>query len=79
MTGNALLSTFNQASFVVGPALAGGLTAWAGPGWVIAVDAASFAVLAVICRRAGGPGPTVTAFRASGPGAGQRGGRAEHP
>jgi MFS family permease len=48
--GNALLSTFNQASYVVGPALAGGLTAWAGPGWVIAVDAASFAVLAAVCR-----------------------------
>jgi Transmembrane secretion effector len=50
VTGNALLSTFNQASFVVGPALAGGLTAWAGPGWVIAADAASFAVLAATCR-----------------------------
>ena len=52
VTGNALLSTFNQASYVVGPALAGGLTAWAGPGWVIAADAASFAVLAVTCRSA---------------------------
>src|SRR5262245_26749590 len=50
VTGNALLSTFNQASYVVGPALAGGLTAWAGPGWVIAADAASFAVLAATCR-----------------------------
>ncbi|WP_262286690.1 MFS transporter [Micromonospora sp. MA102] len=47
LTGNALLSTFAQAAFVVGPALAGGLTALVGPGWVIAVDAASFAVLAV--------------------------------
>jgi predicted MFS family arabinose efflux permease len=36
---------------VVGPALAGALAAWAGPGWVIAVDAASFAVLAVACGR----------------------------
>lgn len=50
VTGNALLSSFNQASYVVGPALAGALTAWAGPGWVIAVDAASFAVLAATCR-----------------------------
>lgn len=50
VTGNALLSTFNQASYVVGPALAGGVAAWAGPGWVIAVDAASFAVLAAVCR-----------------------------
>jgi predicted MFS family arabinose efflux permease len=49
VTGNALLSTFNQASYVVGPALAGGLTAWVGPGWVIAADAASFAVLAATC------------------------------
>ncbi|WP_144126725.1 MFS transporter [Catellatospora sichuanensis] len=47
VTGNALLSTFAQSAFVVGPALAGGLTALVGPGWVIGVDAASFAVLAV--------------------------------
>jgi len=45
--GNALLSTFAQASFVVGPALAGGLAVLIGPGWVIAADAASFAVLAL--------------------------------
>jgi predicted MFS family arabinose efflux permease len=60
VTGNALLSTFNQASYVVGPALAGGLAAWAGPGWVIAVDAASFAVLAVAggrVRTSGEPVP----------------------
>jgi MFS family permease len=48
-TGNALLSTFAQAAFVVCPALAGGLTALVGPGWVIGVDAASFAVLAMAC------------------------------
>ncbi|GLZ76291.1 hypothetical protein Afil01_10980 [Actinorhabdospora filicis] len=47
VAGNALLSTFSQASFVAGPALAGGLTALSGPGWVIVVDAVSFAVLAV--------------------------------
>jgi MFS family permease len=57
--GNALLSTFNQASYVVGPALAGGLAAWVGPGWVIAADAASFAVLAAVCRRV--PGSAVRA------------------
>jgi MFS family permease len=49
LSGNALLSTFTQASFVVGPALAGGLTALVGPGWVIGLDAASFAVLAASC------------------------------
>jgi predicted MFS family arabinose efflux permease len=59
VTGNALLSTFNQASYVVGPAIAGGLTAWVGPGWVIAADAASFAVLAAICRWSSrSPAPT---------------------
>jgi Transmembrane secretion effector len=50
VTGNALLSTFSQASYVVGPALAGGIAAWAGPGWVIAVDATSWAVLAGVTR-----------------------------
>lgn len=46
VAGNALLSTFTQAAVVVGPALAGWITAVTGPGWVIAVDAGSFAVLA---------------------------------
>jgi predicted MFS family arabinose efflux permease len=49
VTGNALLSTFTQAALVVGPALAGGLTALAGPAWAIGTDAASFAVLAASC------------------------------
>jgi MFS family permease len=49
VAGNSLLSSFTQGSYVVGPALAGGLAAWAGPGWVIAADAASFAVLAATC------------------------------
>jgi MFS family permease len=52
VTGNALLSTFTQAAVVVGPALAGGLTALVGPGWVIGADAASFAVLAASCLAA---------------------------
>lgn len=49
VNGNALLSTFVQASYVIGPALAGGLTAWIGPGLVIAADAATFPLLAVTC------------------------------
>jgi MFS family permease len=49
LAGNALISTFNQASIVVGPALAGAVTTLAGPGWVIGIDAASFAILAVSC------------------------------
>lgn len=58
VTGNAILSTFTQAAIVVGPALAGGLTALVGPGWVIAADAASFAVLAAICWPAARRGAT---------------------
>lgn len=49
VAGNALIGTFMQASIVVGPALAGVLTAAVGPGWVIAGDALSFAVLAALC------------------------------
>ena len=49
IAGNALISTFNQAAIVVGPALAGAATTLAGPGWVIGIDAASFAMLAVSC------------------------------
>jgi predicted MFS family arabinose efflux permease len=61
VTGNALLSTFTQASYVLGPALAGGLTAWAGPGWVIAADAASWAVLAATCGTTRSTRPTAPA------------------
>ncbi|KUL30935.1 MFS transporter [Actinoplanes awajinensis] len=56
VAGNALLSTFTQASIVVGPAIAGLVAGLAGPGWVIGADALSFAVLAVaawsVSRRA---------------------------
>jgi Major Facilitator Superfamily len=47
VTGNAVLSAFGQVAIVVGPAVAGGLTALVGPGPVIGAGAASFAVLAV--------------------------------
>ncbi|MGA8116324.1 MAG: MFS transporter, partial [Actinocatenispora sp.] len=49
VTGNALLSTCGQLATVIGPALAGVLTAAVGPAWVIGVDAVSFALLAVAC------------------------------
>jgi hypothetical protein len=49
VAGNALVSTFTQAAMVVGPALAGAVTALAGPGWVIGADALSFAILAASC------------------------------
>jgi MFS family permease len=68
VAGNALLSTFVAVAIVVGPAVAGGLTALVGPGWVIGVDAASFAVLAVSCWlvRAGGRAPTTPEEAAAG-------------
>lgn len=49
VAGNALVSTFTQAAMIVGPALAGAVTALSGPGWVIGADALSFAVLAGSC------------------------------
>ncbi|MBV9100678.1 MAG: MFS transporter [Candidatus Dormibacteraeota bacterium] len=52
--GNALLSGFGMASFVIGPVLAGLAVALAGPGLPVAVDAASFAVLAVAALTARG-------------------------
>ncbi|WP_433378045.1 MFS transporter [Actinoplanes sp. CA-142083] len=62
LAGNALLSTFTQAAIVVGPALAGVLAALFGPGWVIGIDALSFAFLALSCRwiPAGPPPPPPT-------------------
>jgi MFS family permease len=65
VTGNAILSTFTQAAVVVGPALAGGLTALVGPGWVIAADAASFAFLAAICWTASPRSATASPRRAT--------------
>jgi MFS family permease len=59
--GNALLSGFTQAAFIVGPAIAGIMTTMTGPAWVIGVDAATFLLLASICwpirvpRETGGP------------------------
>ncbi|WP_431876685.1 MFS transporter [Micromonospora marina] len=50
LAANALLGVFGQAATIVGPPLAGLLIAWAGAVWVIAMDAVSFAVLAVSYR-----------------------------
>jgi hypothetical protein len=65
VTGNALLATFSQGSIVAGPALAGVVTAAAGPGWVIGADAVSFAILAVVCWPTGA-GPAVGQPEAGG-------------
>ena len=50
LAANALLGVFGQAAPIVGPPLAGLRLARVGAVWVIAVDAASFAVLAVSYR-----------------------------
>jgi MFS transporter, DHA3 family, macrolide efflux protein len=52
LAGNALIGAIAEAAAIGGPPLAGFLTASAGPVWVIAADAATFAVLAVSYRLA---------------------------
>ncbi|MFG3681392.1 MFS transporter [Micromonospora chalcea] len=68
LAANALLGVFGQAATIAGPPLAGLLIAGIGPVWVIAIDAVSFAVLAVSYRL------VVPAARHAG-----TGGRAERP
>ncbi|HEY3952796.1 MAG TPA: MFS transporter [Streptosporangiaceae bacterium] len=51
VAGNALLATVSEMTMIAGPALAGVLTAWAGPALVIGADAATWAVLAVSYAR----------------------------
>ncbi|MFG3557611.1 MFS transporter [Micromonospora sp. NPDC047557] len=52
LPANAVLTTISGFATIVGPPLAGILIGWAGPVWVIAVDAATFAVLALTYRLA---------------------------
>jgi MFS family permease len=52
--GNALLSGFGMAAFVIGPLLAGLAVATAGPALPVAADAASFAILAIAAATARG-------------------------
>lgn len=74
VAGNTVFGVADQLSYMIGPALAGVLTATAGPAVVIALDAASWAVLAVSYARVGplltGSGPA-----GSGPAAGEPSGR----
>jgi hypothetical protein len=67
--GNALLSGFSMAAFVVGPLLAGLAVAAAGPALPLAADAASFAVLAVTASMAGGHPRAARPAEAGGPAA----------
>ena len=52
--GNALLSGFGMAAYVIGPVLAGLAVAAAGPALPVAADAVSFAILAIEAATAGG-------------------------
>ncbi|WP_306211863.1 MFS transporter [Actinoplanes sp. RD1] len=54
VAGNALLSMLAQVGVLAGPLLAGLVIGRYGASWVLAADAASFAVLAVACRGLGG-------------------------
>jgi len=51
LTGNSLVSTVMQTAYVVGPAAAGALMPWTGPGWILGLDALSYAILAAIAWR----------------------------
>ncbi|GAA3452806.1 MFS transporter [Dactylosporangium matsuzakiense] len=61
LAANGLMGTLTEASAIAGPPLAGLLIGWTGPVFVLALDAASFAVLAVTYRlavpRGAGPAP----------------------
>ncbi|GGM86029.1 MFS transporter [Dactylosporangium sucinum] len=50
VAANAVLTTIAEFATIAGPPLAGLLIAWTNPGVVIAIDAASFAVLALTYR-----------------------------
>jgi Major Facilitator Superfamily len=57
LPANALLGMLVQAGVLIGPAIAGAVIAWRGAGSVLALDALTFAVLAVSCRLAVPPHP----------------------
>ena len=65
--GNALLSGFGMAAFVIGPLLAGLAVAAAGPALPVAADAASFAILAMAAATARGHPRTAGSADASQP------------
>nr|WP_245718771.1 MFS transporter [Micromonospora rhizosphaerae] len=52
LPANAMLAIIGDAATIIGPPLAGILISWAGPVWVIAIDAVTFAVLALTYRLA---------------------------
>ncbi|MBB5873719.1 putative MFS family arabinose efflux permease [Allocatelliglobosispora scoriae] len=50
LAGNAVLNLLSEFATIVGPPLAALIIGWGGPAWVIAVDAATFALLAATYR-----------------------------
>ncbi|MFJ3961808.1 MFS transporter [Streptomyces sp. NPDC090036] len=70
LAGNAVLSGIGSLSTVFGPPLAGALILWGGAATVIAVDAATFLVLAatffLAVPRGDGPAPGASASRSAG-------------
>ena len=52
LPANAVLAIIGDAATIIGPPLAGILISWSGPVWVIAIDAATFAALALTYRLA---------------------------
>ncbi|MEU4237256.1 MFS transporter [Actinoplanes sp. NPDC026619] len=71
LAGNSLMGAIAEAAAIGGPPLAGFLTAAGGPAWVIAVDAATFAVLALsyrfaVPRTVHAPPPAAGASRSAG-------------
>jgi predicted MFS family arabinose efflux permease len=59
LAANALASAQVSFATIVGPLLAGVVLGWVSPGLLLAVDAASFAVLGIVAWRAGAPIETV--------------------
>ncbi|MFB9234752.1 MFS transporter [Plantactinospora siamensis] len=56
LPANAVLTTISEFATIVGPPLAGLLAGWVGVVWVLAIDAGTFAVLALTYRLALPPG-----------------------
>lgn len=74
LAANSLNTVASFAAMIAGPAVAGGIIAAAGPGVVVAVDAASYALLAVavVASRRFQPPPASNYMGATGVGSGLR-------
>lgn len=74
MAANSLNTVASFAAMIAGPAVAGGIIAAGGPGVVVAVDAASYALLAVavLASRRFQPPPALTDMEVTGIGSGLR-------